>query len=153
MKFEMKKTIGFFLIIAALTIFGTLVSCNEKPSNIPEISNLTVTPMSAEEFADSVVISFDYFDYNGDLGNSDPNITSLSVKDSRLQNADLYHVKPLSPEGSNVQIQGRLSVKLNNLFILGNNTTEELIFEVQIEDRKGNWSNLLESDTIRVYRP
>ncbi len=128
-------------------------SCEDKPSDIPEISNLTVTPMTVEEFTDTVTISFDYYDFNGDLGNTDPNVASLSVKDSRLENADLYHVLPLSPDGENVQIQGRLSIRLNNLFILGNDTVEELQFEVQIEDRKGNWSNLLESDTISVYRP
>jgi hypothetical protein len=109
--------------------------------------------MSVEEFSDTVTISFDYYDLSGDLGNMDPNVASLSVKDSRLENADLYHVLPLAPEGENVQIQGRLSVRLNNLFILGNDTVEELQFEVQIEDREGNWSNLLESDTISVYRP
>jgi hypothetical protein len=109
--------------------------------------------MVAQEFTDTVLISFDYYDYNGDLGNPDPNITSLSVKDSRLQDADLYHVIPLSPEGSNVPIQGRMTVQLNNLFILGNDTVENLMFEVLMQDQKGNWSNLLESDTISVYRP
>jgi hypothetical protein len=102
------------------------VSCNEDPSDIPEISNLTVLPMVVQEFTDSVTI---------------------------LQNADLYHVIPLSPEGSNVPIQGKLTVQLNNLFILGNDTLEELQFEVMMQDQKGNWSNLLESDTISVYRP
>lgn len=129
------------------------VSCNEETSDIPEISNLVITPSIVEEFTDTVTITFDYFDHNGDLGNSDPNTTSLSVKDSRLQSEDLYHVLPLAPEDANVQIQGRLSVRLNNLFILGNDSVEELIFEVMIADRKGNWSNLIESDTISVHRP
>jgi len=106
-----------------------------------------------EEFTDTVTVSFDYYDLNGDIGNPDPNITSLSIKDSRLENADLYHVQPLAPIGESLQIEGRLSVRLNNLFILGNDTVEELQFSVQIEDRKGNMSNLLESDTIIVYRP
>jgi hypothetical protein len=133
-----------------ILVFG---SCKEENSDVPEISDLTIEPMLVQEFTDSVTISFNYYDHNGDLGHSDPNVTSLSVKDSRLQNADLYHVKPLSPEGSNVPIQGRLSVRLNNLFILGNDTVEELQFEVMMQDKSGNWSNLLESDTISVYRP
>lgn len=128
-------------------------SCNDEHSDIPEISNLTVEPMLVQEFTDTVSISFDYYDFNGDLGHPDPNVTSLSVKDSRLQNADLYHVIPLSPEGSNVPIQGRMTVQLNNLFILGNDTVEELQFEVIMQDQKGNWSNVLRSDTISVYRP
>jgi len=109
--------------------------------------------MMVEEFTDTVTISFDYYDYNGDLGSPDPNVTSLSVKDSRLQFEDLYHVQPLAPVDANVPIQGRLSVRLNNLFILGNDSVEELQFEVMIQDRKGNWSELVESDTITVFRP
>jgi hypothetical protein len=128
-------------------------ACDEEPSSIPEITNLTVEPMLVEEFTDTVTISFDYYDYNGDLGHPDPNITSLSVKDSRLQFEDLYHVQPLAPVEANVPTQGRLSVRLNNLFILGNDSVEELQFEVMIQDRRGNWSELVESDTITVYRP
>jgi hypothetical protein len=138
----------FFLLTAI-----AIISCNERPSDIPELSNLRVEPMVVAEFTDTVVISFDYYDYNGDLGHPDPNVASLSVKDSRLQDADLYHVQPLAPVDANVPIQGKLSVRLNNLFILGNDSIEELIFEVMIQDRKGNWSSLLESDTISVYRP
>lgn len=128
-------------------------ACNEQPSDIPEITNLTVEPMLVEEFTDTVIISFDYYDYNGDLGSPDPNVTSLSVKDSRLQFEDLYHVQPLAPVDANVPIKGKLAVKLNNLFILGNDSLEELQFEVMIQDRKGNWSELVESDTVTVYRP
>lgn len=140
--------------LVVLCLLGSLLAaCNEEHSNIPEITTLTVEPMLVEEFADTVTISFDYYDYNGDLGHPDPNVTSLSVKDSRLQFEDLYHVQPLAPEGANVPIQGRLSVKLNNLFILGNDTVERLQFEVMIQDRAGNWSELVESDTITVFRP
>lgn len=109
--------------------------------------------MRVAEFSDSVIIAFDYYDFNGDLGYHDPNITSLSVKDSRLQFEDLYHVSPLAPEDASVPIQGRLSVKLNSLFILGNETVEKLRFEVAIKDRAGNWSDVVTSDTITVYRP
>lgn len=144
---EIRKLI-LFLLGAML-----LASCEEEHSNIPEITNLTVEPMVIQEFTDTVTISFDYYDYNGDLGHLDPNVTSLSVKDSRLQFEDLYHVKPLAPIDANVPIQGRLSVRLNNLFILGNDTLERLQFEVTIQDRDGNWSELAESDTITVFRP
>jgi len=139
-------------LIFLLTVL-LFASCKEEHSDIPEITNLTVEPLLVSEFTDTVVISFDYYDYNGDLGYLDPNVTSLSVKDSRLQFEDLYHVKPLAPVDANVPIQGRLSVRLNNLFILGNDTVERLQFEVMIQDRKGHWSELVESDTITVFRP
>lgn len=138
------------MLLLAVSLFA---SCKEVHSDIPEITNLSVEPMLVEEFSDTVTISFNYYDYNGDLGHLDPNVTSLSVKDSRLQYEDLYHVQPLAPIDANVPIQGRLTVKLNNLFILGNDSIEKLQFEVRIQDRKGNWSELVESDTITVFRP
>lgn len=145
MVFRELKLLALFLALA-------FASCKEQNSDIPEISNLVVEPLLVEEFADTVTITFDYYDYNGDLGYLDPNQTSLSVKDSRLQFEDLYHVQPLAPIDANVPIAGRLSVRLNNLFILGNDSVERLQFEIMIQDRKGNWSDIIESDTITVFR-
>ena len=137
-----------------LTVMIMAVSCeSDEGSDAPVISNLTVTPIEAVEFADSVLISFDYTDRNGDLGHPDPNVNHLTVKDSRLQFADTYHVQPLAPLGEELEIQGRLTVKLNSLFVLGNSTTEKLQFSIQLQDRGGNTSNLLVSDTVMVVRP
>lgn len=137
-----------------LTVAVMAISCEgDDGTDAPVISNLTVTPMEAIEFADSVLISFDYTDRNGDLGHPDPNVNHLTVKDSRLQFADTYHVQPLAPLGEELEIQGRLTVKLNSLFVLGNSTTEKLQFSIQLQDRAGNWSNLLVSDTVMVSRP
>lgn len=134
-------------------MIGVLASCKEERSDIPEISDLTVEPMSVTEFTDTVIIRFRYYDHNGDLGHPDPNVASLSVKDSRLQYEDLYHVQPLAPIDAKVPIEGYLSIRLNNLFILGNDSIEQLQFEVMIQDRAGNWSELVESDTVTVFRP
>lgn len=137
-----------------LTVAVMAVSCaDDEGTNAPVISNLTVTPMEAIEFADSVLISFDYTDRNGDLGHPDPNVNQLSVKDSRLEFADMYHLQPLAPMGEDVEIQGRLTVKLNGLFVLGNSNSEKLQFSIQLQDRGGNMSNLLVSDTVMVVRP
>ena len=146
------KRLPFFYIVIHLLVMGS--SCAEdEGTDAPVISNLTITPSYIEEFADSVLISFDYADRNGDLGHPDPNVSTLTVKDSRLENADLYHVQPLAPPGVEVQIQGRLTVKLNAMFVLGNSPTEKLQFEVQLQDLAGNMSNLLVSDTLMVPRP
>lgn len=139
-----------FLFAIALMVHAC---AEDEGSDVPEISNLLVTPASVQEFADSVLISFDYADGNGDLGHPDPNVATLTVKDSRLEFADHYHLQPLSPPNSAVQIKGRLTIKLNNLFVLGNSATEKLQFSVQLRDMAGNMSNLLVSDTVMVTRP
>ena len=150
MKMKQRLFLASLLIVLAVAV----QSCaDDEGSDLPEISNLTVTPSDVEEFSDSVLISFDYADRNGDLGHPDPNVTTLTVKDSRLEYADLYHVQPLSPPDTEVKIQGRLTVKLNSLFVLGNSSTEKLQFSVQLRDMAGNMSNLLVSDTVMVTRP
>jgi len=141
-------------LMLLLAVAVIVVSCaDDEGTDAPVISNLTVTPNPAIEFADSVLISFDYTDRNGDLGHPDPNVNQLTVKDSRLEFADAYHVQPLAPLGEELEIQGRLTVKLNSLFVLGNSNTEKLQFSIQISDRGGNMSNLLVSDTVMVSRP
>lgn len=147
----MVRRMHIIIIIALLLRF---TSCTDDDgTDAPVISNLTVTPIEAIEFVDSVIISFDYTDRNGDLGHPDPNVNQLSVKDSRLEFEDTYHVQPLAPLGEEVEIQGRLTVKLNSLFVLGNSNSEKLQFSVQLSDRAGNTSNLLVSDTVMVMRP
>ncbi|MEM6262632.1 MAG: hypothetical protein AAGI38_09015, partial [Bacteroidota bacterium] len=65
---------------------------------------------------------------------------------------DYYFVQPLAPMGSNVPIVGTLEVVLNKLFLLGNDSTEQVSFRIKIQDRAGNWSNEVESPTVLVKR-
>ncbi len=131
-----------------------LSSCkkDEEDVNTPVISDLKVEPDTVVEFIDTVVISFSYVDRNGDLGEPDPNVNTVSVKDSRLQNADWYHLAPIAPLDASVPIEGTLKIKLNNLFIIGNADKETLNFTVQIHDREGNISNELFSHDVVVVR-
>jgi len=145
----------FFKYGIALAAIGLLFCACKKEDptlNYPKISNIEVMPDTVVEFADTVIISFDYEDHNGDLGFQDPNTPSITVKDSRLENPDYYHLQPLAPLNVEVPIQGRLQIKLNNLFIIGNADTETLNLKVQLKDREGNLSNELTSGDIIVVR-
>ena len=125
----------------------------EDVTESPVISNLVVEPMVVTEFVDTVTVSFNYADINGDLGFTDPNVPSIFIKDSRLENADEYHLQPLTPDLQSLDIRGSISLRLNNLFILGNDSTESLLLNVTIEDRAGNTSNVLISNSVLVVRP
>ena len=76
----------------------------------------------------------------------------LSVQDSRLNEADEYHVPPIAPVGQEVPISGTLLIPLNRLFLLGNGQQEEVFFTVKMKDRAGNWSEEKVSPTITVNR-
>ena len=111
------------------------------------ISNDTIV-----EFQESISFSIRYEDGDGDLGNPDPNVNSLFVKDSRLQNEDAFYVQPLAPVGESISITGSLTIELASTFILGNADTELVTFTIYMLDRSGNKSNVIETEVITIIK-
>lgn len=141
-------------VVILLAIAFLLGSCaKDEETEAPVISDLVVSPMIVEEFNDTVSVSFIYEDIDGDIGQEDPNINSIFIRDSRLEAADEYHISPQTPDQLQLDIQGSISLRLNNLFILGNDSTESVVLTVTMVDRAGNISNELVSDSVLVVRP
>jgi hypothetical protein len=124
----------------------------EIASEAPVIALLSVSADTVVQFKDSVIIELKYADKNGDLGNIDPDVNDLEVKDSRLNTPDYYHIKPLSPEGTSLFIKGTLRVKLNQLFLLGTGNNETVQFTFKLKDRAGNSSKEIKSDPVVIVR-
>ena len=140
-------------VVILLFMVLILGSCKkDEYTDAPVISELVISPMIVEEFTDTVSISFIYDDINGDIGYEDPNLNSIFVRDSRLAAPDEYHIPPQTPDLQELTIQGSISLRLNNLFILGNDSTESVVLTVRIFDRAGNGSNELVSDSVLVIR-
>jgi hypothetical protein len=142
----------FKLLVIALSL--TIVGCKkeEKYSEIPEIEFVSLTPSSTTEFSQNIVLKLTYKDGDGDIGNEDPDVYSLYVKDARLPRADEYHIQPLTPPDQALQIEGELTVRLSGIFVLGNDSTETTKFTVKLKDRAGNWSNEVVTSSIRVSK-
>jgi len=117
----------------------------------PEIELVSIGPTDVEEFVDVVTLRFKYKDGDGDIGEVDPDVPSLRVKDSRLAEPDWYHIPPLTPDQQELAIQGELEIPLNTLFILGNSASEVLTYSIVLIDRAGNYSNELVSPLITVH--
>ena len=95
-------------LLAGVFLFHCF-ACNpgtEPLSPIPEISILSVSPTSVQEFQNQVILELEYLDYDGDLGDENPDIKTLWVQDSRLDSADWYHIPPIAPVGEEVPIRG-----------------------------------------------
>ncbi len=118
----------------------------------PVISKITLNQTSFKQFTDTVVISFDYADGDGDLGFDNADSLSLEIKDVRFAKADYYHVRPLAPAGTQVNIHGTIKVTLKNVFLLGAGTSETTKFQLRIKDRMQHWSNTLETKTITITK-
>ncbi|MBC8266141.1 MAG: hypothetical protein H8E84_04160 [Flavobacteriales bacterium] len=116
----------------------------------PLISIKKVSPSIVQEFTQSVLLEVAYEDGNGDLGFQDPDILSLSVHDSRLSEADMYHIPPLAPNGEEVYIKGTFNIYLNTTFLIGVGSSERLTYTVKVKDRAGNWSNTVTSEEITI---
>ncbi len=145
-----KIPLKLILFLLSLSIFGC--KKDEKYSEIPEIEFVSLTPNSTTEFSQNIVLKLTYKDGDGDIGHEDPDVYALFVKDSRLPQADEYHVKPLTPPEQTLQIEGELTVRLSSIFVLGSDSTESTKYRVKLRDRAGNWSNEIETSSIQVSK-
>jgi hypothetical protein len=118
----------------------------------PVISKVVLNQSTFKQFTDTVVISFDYVDGDGDLGYDNADSLSLEIKDVRFAKADYYHVRPLAPAGSQINIHGTIIVTLKNVFLLGAGSSETTKFQIRIKDRMQHWSNILETKTISITK-
>ncbi len=147
------QVILFILMLSGLIIVAS--GCKKEEiviSLIPTISFVDVTPKNVQEYAETVAIVIAYEDGNADIGQPDPDIPVVFVKDSRLQQPDGYHLPPIAPLDAQVYVKGQLTIPLKNLFILGNTNSEQVWFEVYLTDRAGNVSNTITTPAVTVYR-
>jgi hypothetical protein len=142
------------LIIISLSII-LLLSCkkdDEAYSDIPAIEFVSLTPSSASEFSKDIKLIISYKDGDGDIGTEDPDEYTLLIHDSRLPATDEYHIQPLTPPNSKIQIEGELKINLAGLFVLGTDSTESTTFSIKLKDRAGNWSNEVTTSSITVNK-
>lgn len=142
-------------IYALLFLAMLLPSCQQPDlviSTKPLITIEELSPLSAKEFTDEIKMTIVYEDVNGDIGDYDPNVKSLWIKDSRLDEADTYHVPPITMPGDEVAVWGKFEVELGTLFLLSNDSTEQLHYKVSLQDRAGNWSESIISPTITLSK-
>ena len=117
---------------------------------VPKIRIVEASHNTLVQFQDSLVLKIEYEDGDGDLGTSNPDVNSIFVQDSRLENPDEYYLPPLAPESSTVSITGTFNLVLLPTFLLGNGTEEKVIFSIKLFDRAGNVSNEVETEEITV---
>jgi hypothetical protein len=142
--------IRFILFVFSFSLI-VLSSCKEDDEPTPPVINLvSMSKDTLVEFQDSLDIVIKYTDMDGDVGEVDPDINALYIKDSRLPDADYYHVQPLSPPNSALNIQGEFTVKINNMFLLGNGGNETAYFTIKLKDQAGNWSNEILTPQILI---
>ena len=142
----MKKTL--FILLSVLIIS----SCEKEEDSLFNISLLSTSPISLQEFQENIMVEIEYEHSKGFMGFYDPDYLSLEVKDSRLVNADYYHLIPLNPPDNELEIKGIIKLEIDAPFILGSGNLETLFFTIRIQDREEEWSNDISTPLISVSR-
>ncbi len=132
-------------------------SCKKEQINIignpiPLLKLVSVSSKQLKQFKDSLVITFEYTDGDGDIGETNPDLNDLEIKDQRLSKPDFYFVKPLTPPNANIKVKGTIAVQMKNTFLLGTADSEVTSFELRLKDRAGNWSNGIKTDVITINK-
>lgn len=142
------------VLIAMPFLLNSCKKDEEEPvqNTAPTISIASLSTDSVKEFVDSVIVEISYRDAQGNLGSIDPDVNDLEVKDSRLNQPDFYHVKPLAPEGYTLNISGKLRIRLSTLFLLGIGDQENATFTIRLRDQSGEWSAPVTTDPITIVR-
>jgi len=145
-----------YLSFAFCVLFITVASCTKyeevKASELPTITYTSITPKMVKQFEENVVITINYKDGNGDLGNENPDDLSIYVKDNRLKKEDYYHLHLLSPPTKSIAIEGALDIRLKNTFLIGSGNSESTTYDIKIKDRAGNWSNSITTEPIIINK-
>lgn len=145
---------GSFLIMLLMASFGP--GCTDEGveiSNTPEIKFLNISPLEAVAYEEKIVIRIKYTDGDGDLGENDPDVKNLTVTDSRNQVAFQFRIPELAPPGSEIAISGELPIELDGVGLIDSESQSEIVeYLVQITDRAGNQSNIVNTDPIQVFR-
>lgn len=144
------------LLPCLLSILLVLGCKKENPNTvldpIPSIRIVSISSTNIQEFVDPFYIQIEYEDGDGDLGFENPDSNSLYIRDNRLEFPDEYYVQLLAPEDANVSIRGELNIQIQTPFIFGNGNEEKTKFILQLKDRAGNLSNIIETKEITITR-
>ncbi len=141
------------MTLCITVIFSGCKKEDEVPySNAPVIEFLSVTPSSAKEYSDIIKFQIKYKDHDGDLGDNDPNVTNLFVKDLRNSVEYKFRTKQLSPNNATIAIEGNLNIELPPTAITNGADSESTTFEIYVKDRAGNISNTVTSTVVLITK-
>ena len=139
--------------VVYITVFALVCfSCEKEEiiSDIPSIELIETSPTQVDELIEPIYFRIAYRDGNGDLGENDPDIHNLILRDPRIDIKYEYRISELVPGGASVPISGTLVFSIPNAFITDGSSEQTVNFEIYVKDRAGNQSNVINSGTITI---
>lgn len=166
----MKKYIIPLMLIGLLTLLWGCVNEPEYPLE-PVISNPIVSKTAVNQ-GDSVLISFEFTDGDGNIGTQsidtfscdgnsicsydanscyrDPFFSAYFI-DSRDSCYGYLQLPDLEPSGSIKAVSGEIDIVVPAIFCKCSGCpSDEVSYQIIIKDASGNYSNIIETATISV---
>lgn len=151
----MKKWYGILLICPLLLI----AACQSKNNNTPypQITLKGVSPetVKAESVSDSLFISFDFFDGDGDISEASP----IKLVDSRTNDSIFYYFPKIDPSiiDPATGIQGTTLVKIQAAILhlradSAHAERDTFQYKISIRDNAGNQSNTVTTPNIYLIK-
>ena len=81
-------------------------------SVVPTIEFQSISPLTAQEYIDDLIITISYTDEDGDLGENSSDIDNLFVEDSRNGIVYDYRIPELAPNENEISIEGNFNIKI-----------------------------------------
>jgi len=139
--------------IFILSFFLIVSSCSKDEDEVVfSIGLINTYPIEIIEFQENIYVRISYQHPEGFIGFYDPDYLSLEVKDSRLSQADYYHIIPVTPPDNSISVTGELLIEIDSPFLFGNGLVELVNFTIRIKDQNLNWSNSVKTPTITVNK-
>lgn len=127
---------------------------------VPAIKFESITPGSARENIDTVLIVFSFTDGDGDLGleqgDTTNDITVIDKRNGPPAFGDItfpYRMPFVTPPGQSKQISGTVELKMQNLIRRPGLLTDTVRYEIQIRDRANRLSNTILTPPIVITAP
>lgn len=144
----MKKVIFYFVVL-------TLISCKKEVVDIPPqpyIEFVDIFPKEVKQNTDEILITIKYRDGDGDLGDNNPDVKNVYVKDLRNDLFYTFRLKQLAPDDAGIAITGKININMGSTIMVSNADQEYANFGLFVIDRAGNSSNIVVTDSIIVKK-
>ena len=117
---------------------------------IPVIDFESISPSTAQEYTDDIIITISYTDGDGDLGENNPDIKNLFVEDNRNGIEYQFRIPELTPSGNSITIEGHFNITINGTGITDESSSQKVDYSIYVKDRAGNKSNIITTSEITI---
>ena len=119
---------------------------------VPTIEFQSISPLTAQEYIDDIIITISYADEDGDLGENSADINNLFVEDSRNGITYHYRIPQLAPNGNNIAIEGNFNIIINGSGITNDSTSQQVNYDIWVKDRAGHSSDTITTSSIVIQQ-